>query len=215
MKITRFFSSSVGKKSVMSITGFLLGCFLLLHLAGNTTVFLGRNAFISYATHLHSLGPIIHIFEAGLVTVFILHVFFALRLYIENLSARPERYAMDRSSGGRTFASRTMPYTGVLILIFIILHLKNFYFTDSSIPIADTVRTSLRNPVICLYYVVSLLILGIHTSHGFWSLFQSLGVNHPHFNEFLRQGAIIVSVLGAGVFMAIPIAAFLFNNFLL
>jgi succinate dehydrogenase / fumarate reductase cytochrome b subunit len=67
----------------------------------------------------------------------------------------------------------------------------------------------------CLFYIVSLLALALHTSHGFWSLFQSLGVNHPSYNTFLRQGAIIVSILGAAFYIAIPVVTFLFNNFLL
>ena len=199
----------------MSVTGFLLGGFLLVHLVGNATAFLGRKVFISYASHLHSLGPIIHILETGLITLFALHVYTALRLYFENLQARPDRYTINRSSGGRTFASHTMPYTGVLIFIFIILHLKGFHFADPSISVADTLRNNLRNPATCLYYIVSLLAIAIHTSHGFWSLFQSLGVNHPRYNNFLRQGAIIVSILGAAFYIAIPVATFLFTNFLL
>ncbi len=199
----------------MSVTGALLGVFLLTHLVGNTTMFLGRDSFIAYAQQLHSLGPLIHVFEIGLLILFVLHVYFALQVYFANLKARPDCYAVNRSSGGRTIASQTMPYTGVLIFIFILSHLSTFHFTDHSITIADIVRNNFRNPLVCTYYIISLLALAIHTSHGFWSLFQSLGINHPRYNTLLRQGAIIVSVLGISLYIAIPVVTYLFSNFLL
>ena len=215
MTLSSYLGSSIGKKSVMSVTGALLGGFLLTHLAGNTTIFFGRQSFIAYAEHLHSLGPVLHLFEFILLSFFVLHVYFALLVYFQNLRARPDRYAVDRSSGGRTLASMSMPYTGLLIFVFIIIHLLTFHFTDHSITIADIVRNNLGNPIMCGYYIVSLLALGIHTSHGFWSLFQSLGIHHHRYDTFLRQGAIVVSVIGAGIYIAIPLFTYLFKNFLL
>lgn len=215
MNIAKFFASSVGKKTTMSITGAILGGFLLTHLAGNATMLFGRESFLSYAEHLHSLGSLIHLFELGLLVVFVLHVCFALMIYFENLKARPVRYAVDRSSGGSTYASRTMPYTGAFIFVFIIVHLINFHFTDHSISIADIVRNNLSNPILCFYYVVAVFAVGMHTSHGFWSLFQTLGVNHPHYDNFLRQGAVIISVIGAAIYSTFPILTYFFKSFLL
>lgn len=215
MNLSSYIASSVGKKSIMSLTGALLGGFLFTHLAGNTSMFLGRESFISYAEHLHSLGPLIHLFELVLAGLFVLHVLFAFITYFQNIGARPNRYAVNRSNGGSTFSSKSMPYTGVLIFLFIIVHLATFHFTDHSIAIADIVRNNLQNPLMCLYYIVSLAALGIHASHGFWSLFQSLGINHPQYNSCIRQGAVIVSVLGAGIYISIPVPTYLFKNFLL
>lgn len=215
MGISRFVRSSIGKKTVVSFTGACLGFFLLVHLAGNSTVFLGRSSFLNYAEHLHSLGPLLHLFELGLVFIFLCHLLFALLTYLENLKARPLPYAVNRSSGGRTFASQTMPYSGLIIFIFILVHLKTFHFTDHSITIADIVRHKLQSPSMCIFYIISLLALATHTSHGFWSLFQSFGINHPRYNSLLRQGAIVVSVLGGALYIAIPVATYLLTDFLI
>nr|MBF0222549.1 succinate dehydrogenase cytochrome b subunit [Desulfobulbaceae bacterium] len=215
MNITHFFASSVGKKAIMSLTGAMLGLFLLTHLAGNISMFFGRESFIAYAEHLHSLGSLIHLFEFGLLIVFILHVYYALMLFFENRKARPVRYAVDRSSGGSTYASKTMPYTGAFIFVFIFVHLMNFHFTDHSISIADIVRNNLQNPLLSFYYVASVFALGMHTSHGFWSLFQTMGINHPRYDNFLQQGAIVISVIGAAIYSSFPAFTYLFKSFLL
>ncbi|HHB76999.1 MAG TPA: succinate dehydrogenase, partial [Desulfobulbus sp.] len=106
-------SSSVGKKYIMALTGFMLGGFLLVHAAGNTSIFWGRHAFNSYAEHLHSLGFLITIAELVLLTIFLLHIITGISLFLQNLGARDSRYAVQKSAGGRTWGSRTMPYTGL------------------------------------------------------------------------------------------------------
>ena len=213
--IGSFYRSSVGKKSVMAASGLLLSFFLLTHLLGNSISFLGREAFNAYAEQLHSYGILIIFFETGLFSLFLIHILTGVIIYLENLKARPSRYVVNSSEGGRSWGSRTMPYTGVIVLVFIIVHLKNFHFTSRDLLIADLVREILSSPVLALYYVISLIALGLHLSHGFWSLFQTMGLNHQKYNQFLLKGALVFSILVSAIFILIPVLTLFSRSFLL
>jgi succinate dehydrogenase / fumarate reductase cytochrome b subunit len=213
--IGSLYRSSVGKKSFMAASGLLLCLFLLTHLIGNSISFWGREAYNTYAEKLHSLGFMIYLFELGLLTLFLIHIITGIFLYIENLRARPARYAVNTSEGGRTWGSRTMPYTGAMILVFIIVHLMNFHFTDKSVSVSDLVRNLLSRPGLGLFYIFSLLALALHLSHGVWSLFQSIGFNHEKYNQLLLKGALVFSILVGTVFILIPVLALVSKSFLL
>ncbi|RUM35300.1 MAG: succinate dehydrogenase [Desulfobulbus sp.] len=197
------FSSSLGKKYIMAVTGLMLGGFLLVHAAGNSSIFWGRHAFIGYAEHLHALGPLIPVAEFILLSIFLLHVVTGIQLFLANLQARSERYAVSTPAGGRTLGSKTMPYTGALILSFILLHLYNVRFTDQSVPVADIVNNVLSQPVYTLLYATGILVLALHVSHGFWSLFQTLGMNHPRYDRIIRIMASLVCAVIIAVFLVI------------
>jgi len=196
-------SSSLGKKYIMAITGLMLGGFLLVHAAGNSSIFWGRNAFIGYAEHLHSLGPLIPVAELILFSIFFLHILTGINLFFSNLQARPERYAVSKPAGGRTLGSKTMPYTGALILAFILMHLYNVRLPDQTIPVADTVSKALTQPVYTLLYATGIIVLALHVSHGFWSLFQTLGLSHPRYDKFIRVMAYLVCAAIIAVFLVI------------
>ena len=213
--IGSLYRSSVGKKSIMAASGLLLSLFLLTHLLGNSVSFLGRDAFNAYAEKLHSLGGLVYVFEIGLLTLFLIHIITGIILYVENLQARPARYSVNTAEGGRSWGSRTMPYTGVIIIVFIIVHLLNFHFTDKSVPVADLVRGLLSRPPLALFYIVSLLAVALHLSHGAWSLFQSIGFNHDKYNRVLLKGALAFSILVGTVFILIPVLALVSRSFLL
>jgi succinate dehydrogenase / fumarate reductase cytochrome b subunit len=213
--IGSLYRSSVGKKSFMAASGLLLSLFLLTHLLGNSISFLGREAYNAYAEKLHSLGVLVYLFELVLLALFLIHIITGIILYFQNLGARPARYAVNTSEGGRSLGSRTMPYTGVIILVFIIVHLMNFHFTDKSMAVADLVRNLLGRPVLGIFYIFSLLALALHLSHGVWSLFQSFGFNHKKYNPLLLKGALVFSIVVGGVFILIPLLALLSRNFLL
>jgi succinate dehydrogenase / fumarate reductase cytochrome b subunit len=213
--IGSLYRSSVGKKSIMAASGLLLSLFLLTHLIGNSVSFLGREAFNAYAAKLHSVGNLIYIFETGLLTLFLIHIITGVILYLENLQARPSRYSVNSSEGGRSWGSRTMPYTGAIIFVFIIVHLLNFHFTDKSVPVADLVRELLSRPPLAFFYIVSLLAVALHLSHGAWSLFQSMGLNHDKYNRLLLKGALVFSILMGAVFILIPVLALFSRSFLL
>jgi len=180
--LTQTLGSSIGKKLLMAITGLSFIGFLAAHLAGNLTIYGGKDAFNSYAEHLHSLGPLLTVAELGLLTFALIHVLTGAVLFFQNWRARPTRYAVDRSSGGRTIESRTMPYTGFLLLAFVVFHLLNFSFVDkTNTTIFELVSKSFQNPAYVMIYVAAMIIVALHVSHGFWSLFQTLGANHPKY----------------------------------
>jgi succinate dehydrogenase / fumarate reductase cytochrome b subunit len=213
-KVSQLVSSSVGKKIVMATSGALLSVFLLIHLAGNSTMFLGSDTFNSYAEHLHSLGFLLHFFEAGLLGVFILHISFGLLLYVENLRARPVRYAVTKSRGGRTPGSRTMPYTGLIVLVFLFVHINNFQTIDGTPP-SGAVKTVLSQPGYAVFYWLAMLSLALHISHGCWSMFQSLGLNNTSYDRLLRKTALAFSIATGTIFILIPTLALFFRGFLL
>ena len=196
-------STSLGKKYIMALTGLLLGGFLLLHAAGNATIFLGREAFLAYAARLHTLGLAVMVAELLLAVLFLTHVVTGLTLFLENIGARPERYAVNARAGGSTWGSATMPYTGLVVLTFLFLHLENFRFIEQGTSIADIVAQVLRHPLYSLLYAIGLTALAVHVSHGFWSLFQSAGVNHPRYNQLIRTCAWLIGGLIIAVFVLI------------
>ncbi len=179
----------------MASTGILLGCFILVHAAGNSSLFWGRTAFLSYAKHLHSLGILISLAELTFLFIFLVHISVGALLFLQNYAARSSSYAVQNNAGGRTWGSKTMPYTGIIILAFIILHLLNFHFTDKVRPIADIVAEILNKPLYFILYLLGISALGLHLSHGFWSLFQTFGLNHPLYNKTIKKGSVIITAL--------------------
>jgi len=192
------FSTSIGKKLLMAVTGLGFCIFILIHLLGNLTLYVGRQTFESYVEHLHALGPLITVAELGLLVFLIIHVSTGAMLFFQNLKARPERYIVNERAGGRTIGSATAPYTGFLILLFIIMHLLNFHFVDHpGGSVFNTVTAKFSNAYYAGIYIVAMLVVAIHVRHGFWSLFQTLGANHPKYMPII-QGAGIVFALAVG-----------------
>jgi succinate dehydrogenase / fumarate reductase cytochrome b subunit len=208
--ITGTLGSSIGKKLMMAITGFSFCGFLTAHLAGNLTIYGGQAAFNSYAAHLHALGPLITVAELGLLTFGLVHVITGLTLFLGNLKARPVRYAVNKSAGGRTLGSATMPYTGVLLLTFVVLHLMNFHFVDKTdTTIFNIVSSAFANPVYVAIYILAMIVAAIHVSHGFWSAFQTVGANHPKTMPLIRTISIAFAVIVGVGFGFLPIYIFL------
>lgn len=172
--------SSVGKKLLMALTGLAFVGFLATHLAGNLLIIAGREAFNGYAEKLQSLGPVLQLFRAGLIGFALLHIVTGLYLFLQNRKARPVRYEVDASAGGRTISSRTMPYTGLIILAFLIFHLFHFTWTQKGArTIFDLVAAAFNQPWVILLYASAMIVVALHVRHGFWSAFQSVGANHP------------------------------------
>ena len=195
-----FFGSSVGKKLLMALTGACFIGFLTGHLIGNLTLYGGRDAFNAYAEHLHALGPLITLAEWGLLTLAVIHVFTGMLLFLQNLKARPVRYAVNKSGGGRTISSALMPYTGFAILLFLIYHLLQFHFVDKTFTtIYDIVSLAFANVLTLSFYIAAMVVVALHIRHGFWSLFQTLGANHPKYMPIIMGGSLVFSlVFGIG-----------------
>jgi succinate dehydrogenase / fumarate reductase cytochrome b subunit len=196
----------VGKKIIMALTGLCFCGFLCVHLLGNLTLYLGKDIFNSYAEHLHSLGPLLHVAEIGLLLLFACHVFTGVILFIRNLWARPVRYKVNKSAGARTIGSSTMPYTGILILLFIIVHLLNLHFVDKSLADPYTlVERTLTNPLFAALYFVAMIIAAVHVSHGVWSAFQTLGAGSPRYMPAITKVGLVFSIAIGFGFGLIPV----------
>ena len=199
-------ASSVGKKFMMAVTGLGFCLFLAAHLAGNLSIYAGRQAFNAYAAHLHSLEPLVKAAEFGLLFFAAVHVLTGLVLFYQNLAARPNRYAVSKSAGGRSIGSRTMPYTGLLLLGFVVYHLLNFHFVDKTdTTIYDIVSGNFANPAMVTLYVCAMIVAAVHVSHGFWSAFQTLGANHPKYMPLIRGASIVFSLLVGLGFGLLPV----------
>ena len=204
--IFNFFGSSVGKKLLMALTGFCFFGFLTGHLVGNLTLYGGRDAFNAYADHLHALGPVITLVEWGLLTLAIIHVFTGVLLFLQNLKARPVRYVVNKNGGGRTLSSALMPYTGFVILLFLIYHLFQFHFVDKTFTtIYDIVSLAFANVLNISFYLVAMVVVALHIRHGFWSLFQTLGANHPKYMPIIMGGSIVLSLIFGIGFGFLPV----------
>ncbi|WP_127717399.1 succinate dehydrogenase cytochrome b subunit [Halobacteriovorax sp. HLS] len=214
----KYATSSVVKKQVMALTGLLLCGFLLTHLAGNCLMYVGPEAFNRYA-HALITNPAIYLAEAILAAIFLTHIGLAAKLTIENRNARPQKYFVKQNTGrGATFASSTMPYTGLIILIFLIKHLIDFKFgplhvvTYGGVEMRDIYKTVVdyfASPVSVIWYVFCMVALGIHVSHGFWSAFQSFGFWHPKYTCLLRCVSKIFAVIVTVGYSALPIYCYL------
>ncbi|WP_185865902.1 succinate dehydrogenase cytochrome b subunit [Blattabacterium cuenoti] len=177
-----FFRSSIGKKVVMATTGIFLMIFLLLHLCVNLFLFSGEESFNEAVSFMRK-NLFVRIMEYALATGFLIHILFGVKLHFKNKRVKGEvDYAMNTHLT-TSFSSRTMIYTGVLILCFLILHLINFmipmkYSNHHLTSDYNIVISLFKNPLYTFIYVFSFFILGIHLNHGFQSSFQSLGLSN-------------------------------------
>lgn len=203
-----YFSSSIGRKHILAFTGLGLCGFLLTHLAANLLIPFSPQAFNTYSYKLIT-NPLIYVAEGGLLAMFLVHIGLAVWLNLESRSARPERYSVKKKTGrGTTVASSTMVFTGLITLVFLVLHLLNLKFgaeytvTYDGVEMRDLHRlvliyfTSLPNVA---WYVVAHIALALHTCHGFQSAFQSLGLNHPRYSKCIATiGKLYALAIGGG-----------------
>ena len=205
-----FWSTSNGKKAVMAVTGVGLAGFTLAHLAGNLQIFLGPDKFNSYALTLRELPALTWTVRALLIVAVLLHVWSSLKLAVLRAEARPRDYARFRSAGS-TYSARTMYMSGPIIGAFVIYHLMQFTFGVGGTPYDEldaygNVIAGFRVPAVSAFYILAMLLLCMHLRHGLWSIFQTLGVNHPRHTPRLKRLATIAALFIFFGFVSIPIA---------
>ncbi|MCW7492188.1 succinate dehydrogenase cytochrome b subunit [Leptospira sp. 2 VSF19] len=197
-----FFRSSIGKKIIMAITGFIWFGFVILHMVGNLQVFQGPEKLNTYAKFLKDLGPLLWVARIGLIVAFFGHVCTAILLKIENSSARPVSYAKG-STIQASVASRTMAYSGLLLLTFLVYHLAHFtlgitnpehYSFEYILKNGDVVHDvyamvilGFQDPIISGTYIVFMIFLALHFSHALGSMFQTLGILAPKHNPTIQK----------------------------
>jgi succinate dehydrogenase / fumarate reductase cytochrome b subunit len=191
-------STSIGSKTVMAITGLLLFGFVVAHMVGNLQVFAGPEKLNAYAKMLKDLGPLLWAMRLGLLGIFLTHVATAFVIHRANTAARPVAYVSAKPQV-TTYAARTMFWSGLLVLAFVVYHLAHFTFgwlAPAQFDLRDAagrhdvyamVVLGFRVPAIAVSYVVAQAVLAMHLSHGLSSAFQTLGVTHPRL-AFLKAG---------------------------
>jgi succinate dehydrogenase / fumarate reductase cytochrome b subunit len=213
----RFFSSSLGSKILIALSGLGLVVYLVLHLAGNLLVFGGSAVFNEYAHALIS-NPLVLPLEIALLLVFLVHIGKTVTMTLANRRARPVHYARKNRAGGRSrksLASSTMIVTGLILAIFVIIHVRAFkfgaYYEVSGTGIRDLYRLEIEqfsNPLIVAFYSLAMVIVGFHLWHGIASAFQSLGIDHPAYTPRLLAASKVLAVVIGGGFLLIPLVMF-------
>jgi succinate dehydrogenase cytochrome b subunit len=214
---TRVFSSSVGTKLLVGITGLALFLYLITHIAGNALILFGPTTFNQYA-HTLTSNPLIPVIEVGLLLIFLLHVYKTVTMYLGNQQARPVAYQMKKSQGRpsrKTFASSTMIFSGLWLLIFVIVHVRAFKYGldyEAASGVRDLYRVEMetfRSPLTVAFYVLSMLVVGSHLWHGGSSTFQSLGLDHPRWTPRILALTKTLAAVIAGGFIVIVLWAHL------
>jgi len=213
---TDIFSSSVGTKIVIGITGLALFIYLVVHIAGNLMVFFGPDVFNKYAYTLED-NPLIPIIEIGLLLIFLIHVYKTVRMFLANQAARPARYVKKKWAGRpsrKSIASTTMIVSGLWLLVFVIVHVKAFrYGPETKWPAGGRDLYKLEmdnfsNPLVVAFYAISMVVVGSHLWHGISSAVQSLGGDHPTWTPRVLAAGKVIAVLIGGGFIVIAVWAY-------
>lgn len=209
--------SQVGRKILTGITGIGLMIFIIGHLAGNLTLFAGSQTFNAYTLKLESLGWLLYIIEALLAGAFLLHAWLGISIWLKRRRARPEGYEEYHSIGGpshRSWASRSMIFTGIVLLVFLVIHIDTFKLGETDMILIDgqeardlkeLVLAKFQEPLYAFGYTVVMILLGFHLGHGFWSAFTSLTMKHKRYSTVIYATGIAFAILMAVGFLFIPL----------
>ena len=210
--------SSVGRKILMAVTGLILILFVIVHLLGNSSIFLGPNGINAYAEHLHALGPLVWIFRLVMLSVFGLHILLGITLTLENRAATPQAYAVKKRLRA-TFSGETMIFTGLILLAFVVYHLLHFTIhligpgvgvdAEGRADVFTMVVTSFHNFFTVFLYVGSMVVLFLHLSHGVQSLFQTLGLSNDKLLPGYEKGGKGLSLILLVGYISIPVSIIL------
>jgi succinate dehydrogenase / fumarate reductase cytochrome b subunit len=207
-----FWRTTIGKKAVMAVTGVILFGFVVGHLLGNLQIYEGPEQLNAYAATLRAHPALLYGTRILLLISVILHIWAAVQLWALHRTARPIGY-VKKASINSTYASRTMYWSGPIVLAFIIFHLLHFTFGTIH-PGGPFVEGDVYNNVVTgfqvwpvsLFYIIAMVLLCLHLYHGLWSMFQSLGINHPKYTPWLRGFAKVFAILIALGNISIPVA---------
>jgi succinate dehydrogenase / fumarate reductase cytochrome b subunit len=214
MRAPAFFASTVGKKIVMAVSGLIMVGYVILHMAGNLQIFEGAARLNNYSAFLH--GPAneaLWIIRAILIVSLVAHVVSAYQLTVIDRAARPVPY-VKREMQVATVASRTMRIGGVLLLLFIVLHVLHFTtLTLQPAPLVEgdvyaNVIASFRIWWVTLFYVIAMIALAFHLYHGAWSSVRTLGIERGRLDPFRRPVAIALAIIIWAGFTLVPVAVF-------
>lgn len=206
--------STLGRKLLMGITGLFLISFLLVHVGINSCIFLDdQGATFNTAAHFMSHNIVIRVMEIGLFIGLLAHIFLAFKLTMQNNKARPVKYQANNGSANSSWYSRSMGILGSLLLIFLVVHLANFWVPTKISLFNSTAHNSFESMkvVFSKWYFVAIYLLGVislsyHLMHGFHSAFQSLGINHRKYSPLIAKLGTAYSILIPLLFALMPLA---------
>jgi succinate dehydrogenase / fumarate reductase, cytochrome b subunit len=205
-----FYSTSIGKKVVMAITGLILFGFVIGHMLGNLQVFVGANQMNTYAATLKANAALLWGVRIVLLVAVLLHIVAAVQLTRMSLHSRPEGYHY-KDVIQADYAARTMRWSGPIIAVFVIYHL--LHFTSGSVHPQFDVHDVYRNVIlgfrvwpVSVFYIIAMVALGLHLWHGVWSLFQTLGLVNPKSDKIIHRLAAMATLAIALGFISIPMA---------
>lgn len=207
--ISRFFQSTLGKKYLMAITGFLLFGFVIVHMVGNLQIFLGPAAINEYAHLLKSKPALLWGARGGLLMIAVLHIVTAIQLVLRNRAARPVKYRSGEAPVAASLASRTAAISGTMLLLFIVFHLLHYTvgLVDPNLlllrregvhDVFGMMVQGFSNPLIAGIYLVAMALLCLHLAHGVSSMFQSLGVKSGAYDRLIDR---LAKVSAAAIFL--------------
>jgi succinate dehydrogenase / fumarate reductase, cytochrome b subunit len=209
-RIFRFHQTTIGKKAIMAVTGFMLFGFLVGHLIGNLQIFLPPEKINHYAALLKSAPALLWGVRLTLLTAVVLHVTASVQLWMLQNEARPVKY-VKKENLNSSYASRTMLWSGPIIGAFIIFHLLHFTlgcvhpnFDEHNV--YNNVIIGFQQVPVSIFYIIAMSMLCFHLYHGLWSMFQSLGVNHPRYTPLLKRFSAVFAFLIAVGNISIPVA---------
>jgi succinate dehydrogenase / fumarate reductase cytochrome b subunit len=214
---TNLFTSSIGKKVLMSLTGLFLITFLIIHCAINSMIFFNDGgATFTHWGHFMGTNPIIRTLEIGLIIGFLLHIIDGFVLWAQNRKARPEKYKKVAHPHKSKWYSRSMGLLGTLILIFLIIHTAHFWIPNRTnqfikgeeLPLYQMMLTIFREPIVVIVYVLGCFSLFWHLLHGFRSAFQSLGLNHVKYNGVINFIGTAFAIIVPIIFALMPISMY-------
>ena len=213
VKLCQRFTASVGKKYMMAAAGIVWVLFVLAHLIGNLGLYLGQEHYNEYSAMLLSMGKVLYALEAGLVFFLLLHVILGVMVQMGNWNARPEKYAVYKSKGGMTVASRTMIWTGCAILLFIVIHLIDLKYGDhirdaqGHIDLYSATVGLLADPIHGIGYLIAVCLVGLHVSHALMSSFRTFGLNHDRYTPAVSTASWLIGIFVAVGYGSIPVWA--------
>ncbi len=220
MSIYNFFMSSIGAKIVMAISGAFLILFIIIHLLGNLGIFAGQEIVNGYALFLHSMPAILWVFRILLILAALGHIISAIRLNSKNRTASGNKYKKNNVLKA-SIQSRTMMLGGITLLCFIVYHLAHFTFHlidpgyENLIDIKgrhdayNMIVAGFQNIYIALFYIIAQLFLGLHLSHGFFSITQTLGIARERIAICIKFGGTIISIIIIILYISIPLSVML------
>ncbi len=210
-----FYQATIGKKVVMAVTGVILFGYVLGHLIGNLQIYSPDTQQINnYARFLHSHVLLLWAVRALLLASVVLHITASVQLWLLKQKARPEAY-VKKDDVPASYAARTMIWSGPIIAAFVVFHVLHLTvgsvlplhtLPDGDMDVRANVITGFRNPAVAIFYIVAMALLCMHLYHGLWSMFQSLGVNHPRYTPIIKKFAAAFAWFVAIGNISIPVA---------